>query len=167
MHRTHGCGRRPPIRPGLSRDKKRLLRLSTLVFVVGTAVNYPWEVLQAPLYSGMESWRFVMWHCFRAAIGDGLLVLLIFAAAAATQRSLGWFRTPRAPAIVAVLVAGLALGVLVEWWGLNWARRWTYSDLMPLVPGLGIGAVPILQILVLPPVVFWILSRHKMGGLDA
>jgi hypothetical protein len=53
----------------------------------------------------------------------------------------------------------VAVGFAVEWWGLHLARRWQYSELMPIIPGTGIGAAPVLQMLVLPPVIFRLLRR--------
>jgi len=49
-----------------------------VLFIVAVLANYLWELAQAPLYVGMESFRVVWWHCFVASLGDGLLVLGIF-----------------------------------------------------------------------------------------
>ena len=49
------------------------------LFVPAVLINYVWEVVQAPLYVGMENFNLVWWHCGLAALGDGLLVLLIYA----------------------------------------------------------------------------------------
>ena len=51
-----------------------------MIFVVAVTLNYLWELGQSPLYAGTEPYGFVLWHCFAAALGDGLLVLLIYAA---------------------------------------------------------------------------------------
>ena len=48
------------------------------LFVIAVLVNYVWELIQAPLYVGMDSFKLVWWHCGVAALGDGLLVLLIY-----------------------------------------------------------------------------------------
>jgi hypothetical protein len=48
------------------------------VFVVSVVLNYLWELAQAPFYVGMENYNIgVLWHCFVASLGDGLMVLLI------------------------------------------------------------------------------------------
>lgn len=52
--------------------------------------------------------------------------------------------------------------ILLEWHAVYWTGRWAYSDLMPIVPFLGIGVVPILQWLVLPPAVLYFLRRHYL-----
>ena len=54
------------------------VKQALLIFIVAVALNYLWEVAQAPLYVGLEDWRSVWWHCFVAALGDGILVWLIF-----------------------------------------------------------------------------------------
>ena len=58
---------------------RQLGKTVAAIFVVAVLGNYPWELAQAPLYVGMESFRAVWWHCFVASLGDGLLVLGIFA----------------------------------------------------------------------------------------
>ena len=132
-------------------------RLSVL-FALATAVNYAWELAQTPLYARV-AFPGAIWHCFVASLGDGLLVLFIFAVVAAVLRSLDWYVRPTMRGHVAMAAAGLAVSFAVEWWGLRIARRWEYSGLMPLIPGTGIGVAPVLQMLLLPPLVFWAMRR--------
>ena len=127
-----------------------------LLFGVATIVNYAWELAQTPLYAGV-AFPAAIWHCFVASLGDGLLVLFIFAAVASVLGTLDWYLYPNAGGYLAMAAAGLAVGFVVEWWGLHLARRWHYSELMPLIPGTGIGAVPVLQMLLLPPMIFRLL----------
>jgi len=128
----------------------------TLAAVFGAAVlfNYPWELAQAPLYVGMENFRAAWWHCFVASLGDGLLVLLIFVAGWVTLRRQAWFTQPGVHGYLLMLAMGLVIGVSVEWIAVHLMERWTYTARMPLVPGLGVGIVPLLQMLVLPPLIF-------------
>ncbi len=67
-----------------SDDRRRRSTWWTLatIFVIAVAFNYVWELAQAPLYAGMGDSVRMLWHCFVPSLGDGLLVLLIFA--------LGW-----------------------------------------------------------------------------
>ena len=133
------------------------VRLS-LLFALAAAVNYAWELAQTPLYAGV-AFPGAIWHCFVASLGDGLLVLFIFAVVAAVIGALNWYMRPTMRGHVAMAAAGLAVGFAVEWWGLHIARRWQYSDLMPLIPGTGIGVAPVLQMLLLPPAIFWVMRR--------
>ncbi len=58
----------------------RTIWLFPRLFLVAVLINYVWEIAQSPLYVGMENFNLVWWHCGLAALGDGLLVLLIYAA---------------------------------------------------------------------------------------
>jgi hypothetical protein len=59
----------------VSVEKRRRWRWGTpmFVFIVAVAVNYLWELAQAPLYIGMEIYNSaVFWHCFVASLGMDL-----------------------------------------------------------------------------------------------
>ena len=148
-------------RVAVEEDKSREWRLGwTLTTLFATAVlfNYPWELAQSPLYAGMENVQMVRWHCFVASVGDGLLVLLIFATGWAVLRRREWFMHPEVRGYVVMLAAGLVVGVSIEWVAVYVVERWAYTPQMPLVPGLGIGIVPITQMLVLPPLIFRVVA---------
>jgi len=136
-----------------------MLRTLLTVFAVAVIVNYLWELAQAPLYAGLESYDTrVFWHCFATSLGDGSMVLLIVAAGWITLKRLDWFERPGIAGYVVMLIAGLLLAVLVEWLGLHVLRRWQYSERMPLLRGLGVGIAPIAQMLCLPPLIFRIAA---------
>jgi hypothetical protein len=145
-----------------------MLTRIALVFAVGVLVNYPWELAQSPLYGAMGDFQAVLRHCFVAAIGDGVLVLAVFAAGAIVLRRTDWFVQPGTRGYAVMLAAGLLIGLLVEWLGINIARRWAYAPSMPLIPGINIGIVPVMQMLVLPPLCFRIvaatLARYGRPG---
>lgn len=124
------------------------------IFVAAVLLNYPWELAQSSLYVGMENFRAKWWHCFVASLGDGGLVLLIFAAGWVMLRRRAWFARPGVHGYLLMLAVGLVIGVSVEWMAVHVLERWTYTGWMPLVPGLGVGIVPLLQMLVLPPLIF-------------
>jgi len=132
-------------------------RLAT-VFAAAVFFNYPWELAQAPLYVGMNSFSMMWWYCFVASLGDGLLVLLIFVVGWVVLGRPEWFAQPSVRAYVVMLVTRLVIGVSVEWAAVHLAGRWAYTARMPLVPGLGIGIVPITQMLVLPPLIFRVVA---------
>ena len=145
---------------------QRLGSIVTTIFVVAVLGNYPWELLQAPLYVGMESFRTVAWHCFVASLGDGLLVLDIFATGWVALRRHTWFMRPRVQGYGVMLMTGLVLGIAMEWIAVHRLGRWMYTAQMPLVPGLAIGAVPVAQMLILPPVIFRLVAiwRGRTAG---
>jgi hypothetical protein len=129
------------------------------IFIVAVSLNYLWELAQAPLYVGLEAYNAgVFWHCFVASLGDGIMVLLILAAGWITLRKPDWFVRPGVPGYLVMITTGLVLAVLVEWVAVHKLGRWVYAERMPTVPGMGIGLVPIAQMLILPPLVFRIAA---------
>lgn len=135
------------------------------VFIVAVLLNYLWELAQAPLYVGMADYDTgVFWHCFVASLGDGIMVLLIVVAGWIILRKPDWFERRGISGYVVILSTGLLLALLVEWAGLHLLGRWQYTDRMPLFPVLGVGIVPILQMLVLPLLIFRIASRLGRKG---
>jgi hypothetical protein len=132
-----------------------VLRRLASVFMIAVPVNYLWELGQSPLYLPPSRLGDMLWHCFVASLGDGVIIGLIYAACAILFRDRNWFGRMSVAHWGALLTVNLAVGTLVEWAGLR-LHRWSYADAMPLVPGVGVGLVPILQMLVLPPLVFWV-----------
>jgi hypothetical protein len=125
-------------------------------------VNYPWEFLQAPWYramADMSHWEAVKF-CSWAAVGDGVLAVIAFWAVAALFRSRTWIREPRPGTLASFVAAGLVLTVAVEWLATEVWGRWSYGPEMPTVPLLGTGLAPVLQWLVLPPLVVGIVYRQ-------
>jgi hypothetical protein len=135
------------------------------IFVVAVLLKYLWELAQAPLYLGMEDYNAgVFWHCLVASLGDAIMVLLIVAAGWITLRQPDWFVRPGVSGYLVMIAAGLLLAILVEWVAVQKLKRWAYAERMPTVPGLGTGLVPIAQMVILPPMIFRIvtlLGRRK------
>lgn len=129
-----------------------------LIFAVGALVNYPWELAQAPLYAGMGDIRANLWHCLLSSIGDGVLLLLLFAVGLIVFRRMDWFERPGARGYLVMLAAGLVIAVGVEWFAVYVVQHWAYTNQMPRLPGLDIGIVPVAQMLILPPLVFRIVA---------
>lgn len=129
------------------------------LFLIATLVNYCWEIMQAPLFGGMDDLRVVLWHCFPSAVGDAVLVLLILALGALALRRRDWYRKPGVAGYALMLGAGLVIGVTVEWIGHHALQRWSYAPVMPVLPVVNVGLVPIAQMLLLPPLIFWIARR--------
>lgn len=130
-----------------------------LIFIVAVVLNYLWEVAQAPLYVGLEDWSSVWWHCFVAALGDGLLVGLIFLIGWITFRRFDWYVHPNSRTFAVMFVTGLIISIGIEWVAVHMLGRWAYTVDMPILPGLDVGVVPVLQMLLLPPVIFQIAAR--------
>lgn len=127
-------------------------------------LNYPWEFLQVPLYERMPQaphWEAIK-ACSRAAAGDAVIALAAYWAVAVWLRSRDWVLKPTLAATLAFMGLGVLITTALERLAVAglWVERWSYSALMPVVPGLGVGLSPMMQWLVLPPLVLWLVRRQ-------
>lgn len=53
---------------------------------------------------------------------------------------------------------GTVVTVLAEWLGTEQLHIWAYAEQMPTLPLLGTGLLPLLQWLLLPPLVLWFVQ---------
>ena len=114
------------------------------------AVNYPWEMIQMPLYNAMPFSDPMSWLiCFRASLGDGVIIVVIWGLGAAMFKDTDWFRRKAFLPILLLLVSGAVIAVLIEIHAIN-TGRWAYSDLMPIIPPFNVGLSPFIQLLILP-----------------
>ena len=142
-----------------------MIRRLAALFVISVLLNFPWEVAQMPLSVEDGSWLEFALHYVIPSLGDGLIVMLIFCVGWAVQCRSDWTDQPGWAAYALMLTTGFSVAVIVEWVGFYGLNRWSYTASMPLLPGLGIGVVPVLQMLILPPVIFkvtgWWLARRR------
>ena len=125
-------------------------------------LNLAWEFWQTPLFENMRQIDHVggIWVCTIAAFGDVAIALCAFWAVSLFRRSRRWFLQPRNGDIALLVFVGVVITVSYEWLAVNALKRWAYSDSMPTIPGLEVGLTPILQWLVIPPIVMWLTRRQ-------
>jgi cadmium resistance protein CadD (predicted permease) len=106
-----------------------------MVFALALFLNWIWEVVHSRLYLNYQGGAISSFILFRAAVFDALMVLgLIF---------VSW--KIRKGKLLFVFFGGLALAIGIEIWAL-YTGRWEYEQFMPLVPILGIGLTPMVQL---------------------
>ena len=126
-------------------------------------LHFVWEFLQVPTYADMATmahWDGVK-LCTSATFGDVGFALTAFWTASAVARTRHWLERPSLAHILVFLAVGIALTVGFEYYYTNVALRWTYSELMPLLPPFGTGMSPLLQWIVIPLLVVS-LGGHVM-----
>ena len=146
---------------GLGATVELLLVYCVLTFFF----HFAWEVLQTPFFARMPTmshWAATL-VCLKATIGDVGIALAAFAAGSWWSHKLHWTRTPSWQAISVFLAVGVAATIAFEWYAVSWANRWAYSEAMPIVPVLRVGIAPILQWIVLPPLVIYFVRRHRLS----
>lgn len=112
--------------------------------------HFAWEMAQAPMFTnfvGVGFWGHA-WPCFRAALGDVVIALLSYAAAALVERRANWlFQERWGRPLATCLGVGLVITVCFEYFALE-TDRWDYLPSMPTIGGIAL--TPLLQWIVIP-----------------
>lgn len=115
------------------RVAKRLL----IIFLIALILNGLWENAHAFLYVHYMGQHITERILMRAALFDALCIMLaswpLLAVSALQKRS--WL----------IIVAGFVFAVGLEWYALA-TGRWQYTGLMPIIPWLGVGLTPAVQL---------------------
>lgn len=140
-------------------DKATTVWLITTIYVVAFLLHFVWEMWQIPFYAEMtdaDHWQ-ALKLCTQATLGDGVIALLaFFLAVLISGGDIFWQRRNLLIAWSVYLLSGLLITVALEHIATNVLYRWQYSELMPILPYLHVGLMPMLQWLVLPPLTVWI-----------
>jgi hypothetical protein len=148
---------------GASGGASRVAELPELnVAFFSFLLNFVWEFFQVPFFRGMADaphWQAAQ-VCIQATLGDAGISLVAFWAVALAARSRGWVLHPTAPQLLGFVAVGVGVTIPFEWLATEVLDRWTYADSMPTLPLLGTGLLPILQWIVLPPAVAWLVRRQ-------
>lgn len=134
------------------------------VAVFGLLLNFAWEILQAPLYVGMAEMPHaqVTKACLQATVGDAVIMLLAYGGVAVAMRCRVWIVTSSGSQLALFVAIGVSTTAAIEWLATRgyWISSWNYLPTMPLMPGTGIGLVPLLQWVVPPLLTVWLVRRQ-------
>lgn len=114
-----------------------MLKKLILVFGISFLLNWVWENLHSVFYIHYQGQAITQLILLRAAFFDGffitLMAVLFWQVDYFKQRF--WY----------ALIFGFVFAVLLERWALV-TSRWAYNDAMPIVPLLGVGLTPVVQL---------------------
>jgi hypothetical protein len=140
------------------------LGLQAGIFLVAVLLNLTWEVAQMQVYAFPRRGLLIdLVGCLVPSLGDGLMTLAIYWSGWLVFGRPVWIMRPGFAGFALAALVGLVLAVGVEWNALYRTGAWAYGPEMPLVPVLGVGLLPVLQMLLLPPVTFLAVRswRHR------
>ena len=130
----------------------RIIARAGLWAALAFVLNLTWEIAHVRLYTiwaeadGMS----VAWALFHCSLGDVVIALAMFALAGIVLRRADWAVSRPWTGGVIVVIGAMAYTAWSEWYNVYRAGSWGYTASMPMI--LGIGLSPLLQWLILPPV---------------
>jgi hypothetical protein len=131
----------------------------TRLVMVALPLEILWEIAQFPLYTvwHQNNWGYILYGLIHCTLGDLIILLIAYETVALLSRNRYWYtRTTYASGVLFVLL-GASYTVFSEIVNVRYKGTWGYTDAMPLVPMLGIGGTPLLQWLLIPPVILWLM----------
>ncbi|MGH7412096.1 MAG: hypothetical protein ACREJ6_13690 [Candidatus Methylomirabilis sp.] len=144
---------------------KDVLRLNARVFLWAVTVNFLWEMSQAIAYTGMPPSAFeATLMCGQASIVDGILILGIYWAGVTIFSRHDWIKRTGLPGYFFMVGVGFLISVIIELSAVYRVGKWGYGTLMPMLPSLEVGILPVLQMIALPPLIFFLASRKSRRG---
>ena len=126
---------------------------ATLWSALSFSLNLLWEISHVGLYT---IWREadglrIAWSVFHCTLGDVVIALAGFALAAIVLWRANWPTSRPWTGGVIIVISAITFTTWSEWYNVYRAGAWGYATSMPLI--FGIGLTPLLQWLILPPVI--------------
>jgi len=101
----------------------------------------------------------ILAYGFHCAVGDLVVGVSALAFALVLIGNPAWPRLAYLRVGLATLIVGLTYTIWSEWYNVQIAGNWAYTDAMPQIPGSGIGLSPLAQWIVIPLAAFWWAKR--------
>lgn len=127
-----------------------------LVFVLAFFLNLIWEVLHSFLYSHYQGGPITRIVLIKASLFDAIFITLIYVL------FLKWRYFQKR--IWLALLIGFVFAIILEIYALK-TGRWAYNSLMPIVPIIGTGLTPTIQLGVLAYLTFKAVQSVKDNTL--
>ena len=143
-------------------DRRELIKMLGIVYVLSFGLNLVWEMLQMPLFRGMD-WSSASWTlCTVASLGDAAFSAAAYAVLALRHRDTTWVCRRDSRDVLLVIAAGGLMSTVGESMGLS-LGWWSYSPMMPVMPGLEVGSASLVQLAILTLLSFEILRALKLS----
>lgn len=123
----------------------------------GFILSFLWENLHFSLYANYTEWMRQIYFML-CALGDMLLIFLVYILVATIFRNTGWIHRFTAVKVATTLVISALVSVAAEKIALI-LGLWQYDESMPLLPFTNIGLSPFLAISVLPILTFILTKK--------
>ncbi len=123
-----------------------------------------WEWVQTPFFiDNTEEINRIVWYRIHCTIGDTMILASTIIIIGLIRQSFSWLFAPSRYYYISTILLGVIYTLFSEYRNVYLARNWDYSVLMPKL--FGIGLLPVLQWIVLPPLIMYILKRAPHRNL--
>lgn len=108
-----------------------------IIFIISFILNLIWENIHSLLYSHYMGGEITEFILLRATLGDAVMISIF---------SLPFIFLPTFKNNYWIMIAiGIVVAVSIEWAAIS-VGRWSYNELMPIIPVLNVGLTPTIQL---------------------
>jgi hypothetical protein len=107
------------------------------IFIVAFILNAIWENLHSVLYENYKGGEISQFILLRATLSDAIYIIFM------TLPFVLYSRLKKYDWLIIIL--GFIISIAIEYYALS-TGRWAYNALMPIIPFLGIGITPTIQL---------------------
>jgi hypothetical protein len=135
--------------------------------ILALVLNLLWEVAQLTFYSFAPTVGplAIAWDVIHCTAGDVGIALLSFGAATLATRNIRWPDDRPWFGLAIALAVGFVWTIQSEWKNVYVSGAWAYAQTMPTIAGVGL--LPLLQWLVLPPLALVVMRQWKRANASA
>ena len=135
------------------------------LLVLALPLELLWEIAQFPLYTVWHegTWTYILYGLAHCTLGDLIILLVAYWIVALLNRDRDWYLATVLPNGFLFMMLGAVYTVYSEINNVRIKGTWGYTDLMPVVPVVDIGAMPLLQWILIPPVVLWLMRMLALS----
>ena len=129
-----------------------MFKNSIKIFLVSLALNWPWEIWHSRWYTDVNGGEVTQLILFRSAVADAILITLfglLFLYSLYFRQRIWWS-----------IIFGVVVAVLIEVTALHYGL-WGYKASMALVPWLGVGITPTIQLGLLSFITYSLVIKRK------
>ncbi len=107
------------------------------IFFIAFILNLIWENLHSVLYVNYKGGEITQFILLRATLSDAIyIVFMVFPFIVfPTLKNKDWL----------VVILGFIISISIEYYALS-TGRWAYNSMMPIIPFLGVGLTPTIQL---------------------
>jgi len=132
--------------------------------VLALPLELLWEIAQFPLYTVWHegSWSYILYGLAHCTLGDLMILLVGYWLVALSNRDRDWYLNTVLPNGFLFVMLSAVYTVFNESTNVR-TETWGYTALMAIVPVVDIGAMPLLQWVLIPPVLLWLMRMLALA----
>lgn len=133
--------------------KNEITKMAVLI-VIAFLIFGTWEWIQTPFFiDSTNEINQIVWNRVHCTMGDIMILLSTYLILMLIKRRYISISNLNKNDIIILTIMGLSYTVFSEYLNVHIRESWGYSELMPIIPVLKAGLIPLMQWIILPSLI--------------